>query len=89
MTLLLFLPHCEGQPPADAAVIANAATTRRHCHHPSEAWRGAIVVVVRPSIALTIVQPVAATMARVTIVIAMMMHGRFDAIVSPARGRRY
>jgi hypothetical protein len=87
MTLSFFLPHCKGQPTANAAVIANAATTRCLCHHPSEAWRGAIIVVVVPSIALTIVRPVAATVAWVTIVIAMMMCGRSDSIVSPARGR--
>jgi hypothetical protein len=87
MRLLFFLPHCKGQPTADAAVIANAATTRRLCHHPLEAWRGAVVVVIVPSIALTIVRPVAATVARVAIVITMMMRSRSDAIVSPARGR--
>ena len=86
MTSSFFLPHCKGQPTADAAVIANAATTRRLCHHPSEAQHSAVVVVIVPSIALTVVRPVAATVARVAIVITMMMRSRSDAIVSPARG---
>jgi hypothetical protein len=86
MTLSSFLPHCKGQPTANGTVIANAATTRRLRHHPSEAWRGAVVprvhiihapvivpVVIVVPIALTVVRPVTAAVARVAIIIVMMM----------------
>jgi hypothetical protein len=88
-TSLSFLPRCKGQPTAYAAAVANATITQRLRHHPLDAQRGAVVphvyvirtpvivpVVVIVPIGSTVVQPAAAAVARVAIVIAMMMQRR-------------